>query len=160
MSAEAVVNNSDGYCIVQHVTTKSGKQILLPMKLQLPAGSVTAILGPSGAGKTSLLSVIIDSIPTNVTCAADLHLSGTSAFVPQEDQLHGFYTCRSYMQHYARLTGIAHLPETSNRIDTLLKQLGLTEQAGTVVGDLFYKGLSGGQKRRLSIALVRNDIAF
>jgi ABC-type multidrug transport system ATPase subunit len=152
----AVVNN-DGYCIMQHVTTQKGKQILQPMELHFPANAVTAILGPSGSGKTTLLSVLTDSIPSNVTAAAKVHMPGDSAFVPQEDQLHGFYTCRSYMQHYARLSGLHaqySRDEMGQRIDTLLKQLGLTEQAGTVVGDLFYKGLSGGQKRRLSIALV------
>lgn len=38
-------------------------------------------------------------------------------------------------------------------INQLLKDLGLSEQAKTLVGDVFLKGLSGGQKRRLSVAL-------
>jgi ABC-type multidrug transport system ATPase subunit len=58
------------------------------------------------------------------------------------------------MKHYARLANIG-LPsnELNAKIDDLLAQLGLTDQQGTIVGDLFLKGLSGGQKRRLSIAL-------
>lgn len=57
------------------------------------------------------------------------------------------------MQHYARLAGLLINDDTNQRIDTLLKQLGLSEQADTIVGDIFKKGLSGGQMRRLSVAL-------
>ena len=58
------------------------------------------------------------------------------------------------MQHYARLAHVeASGKQLEGQIDTLISQLGLTEQANTIVGDLFLKGLSGGQKRRLSIAL-------
>jgi ABC-type multidrug transport system ATPase subunit len=83
-----------------------------------------------------------------------VNLPGESAFVPQEDRLHGFFTVKSYMKHYARLSGMK-LPadELEQKIDGLIAQLGLTEQASTIVGDLFLKGLSGGQKRRLSICL-------
>ena len=58
------------------------------------------------------------------------------------------------MYHYAKLAKV-NLPrkEIDEKIDTLLKQLGLAEQKGTRVGDIFLKGLSGGQKRRLSVAL-------
>lgn len=58
------------------------------------------------------------------------------------------------MQHYARLSGMKlSKQELEKKIDGLLAQLGLTEQKGTNVGDIFLKGLSGGQKRRLSVAL-------
>ena len=57
------------------------------------------------------------------------------------------------MHHYARLAGLPSNNSTNERIDTLLKQLGLTGQADVKVGDIFIKGLSGGQQRRLSIAL-------
>lgn len=55
--------------------------------------------------------------------------------------------------HYARLSGMKLSTELEQEIDELLKDLGLTEQANTIVGDIFLKGLSGGQKRRLSVAL-------
>jgi ABC-type multidrug transport system ATPase subunit len=80
-------------------------------------------------------------------------LPGLTAFVPQEDQLHGFYTCRTYLQHYARLSGMSVNPTLNSEIETLLQDLGLSDQKSTMVGDIFLKGLSGGQKRRLSIAL-------
>lgn len=81
-------------------------------------------------------------------------LPGLSAFVPQDDRLHGFFTVKSYMKHYARLSSLG-LPakELEAHIEKILGQLGLLEHKDTMVGDLFLKGLSGGQKRRLSIAL-------
>mgnify|MGYP005850939255 CR=1 FL=1 len=57
------------------------------------------------------------------------------------------------MLHYARLSGLSTNQGTRDRIDELLASLGLTAQADTIVGDIFLKGLSGGQKRRLSIVL-------
>lgn len=102
------------------------------------------------------MSLLTDTLPSGVTAVADVstNLPGDMAMVPQEDRLHGFFTCRSYLQHYARLTGIP-TDEANRRIEDLLQKLGLVEQAdkGTIVGDLFIKGLSGGQKRRLSVAL-------
>uniref|UniRef100_A0A7S2Y9R9 ABC transporter domain-containing protein n=1 Tax=Entomoneis paludosa TaxID=265537 RepID=A0A7S2Y9R9_9STRA len=152
---KAAAYTKSGYAYVERVSPKSNpdKLILSPMKVHFPSGSVSAILGPSGSGKTTMLNVITDSTQSNVLANADVQLPGLSAFVPQDDRLHGFFTCRSYLMHYARLTGIQDDPKIHEKIDTLLKQLGLFDQADTIVGDLFLKGLSGGQKRRLSVAL-------
>lgn len=148
-------DTDQGYAYIQEVVPRSNPyQFLLScMKVNFPESSVTAILGPSGSGKTTLLSVLTDSIPSNMTALADVRLTGMSAFIPQEDRLHGFYTVHSYMKHYARLVGIHNEPDIEERIQMLLKQLGLLEQADTIVGDVFFKGLSGGQQRRLSVAL-------
>ena len=90
---------------------------------------------------------------TMFTHVISVRLPGSSTFVPQEDRLHGFYTCRSYLKHYTRLSGMHITASLNEEIDELLKSLGLFEQANTIVGDIFLKGLSGGQKRRLSVAL-------
>lgn len=147
-------HTSDGYALIEKVETRAGKQLLHTMKVLLPEGSVTAILGPSGAGKSTLLNTLTGSLSINSRAVADIHLPGLSAFVPQDDRLHGFFTVKSYMRHYARLSHIK-MPrkELEESIDALIAELGLTEQRDTIVGDLFLKGLSGGQKRRLSIAL-------
>ena len=117
---------------------------------------LTGIQKHTQTGKTTLLSVVTESVHSNIEAHAKLSLPGLKAFVPQDDRLHGFYTAKSYLQHYARLSGIYSqlAPEIVNaRIDKLLQQLGLADQADTIVGDLFLKGLSGGQQRRLSVAL-------
>jgi len=148
---------NDGYASIEKVATKHGKSsktILHPMKVDFPKRCITAILGPSGSGKSTLLSVVTDSIQSNVTATALVeHMTGHSSFVPQDDRLHGFFTCRSYMKHYTRLAGIAQQPGIDDKVETLLRQLGLSDCADTIVGDLFLKGLSGGQMRRLSVAL-------
>jgi len=143
-----------GFANIESVSTSKGKKILRDMDLWFPEGCITAILGPSGAGKSTLLQLLTDSLPVNAKGAADVNLPGATAFVPQEDLLHGFFTVQSYMRHYANLSGMK-LPrkELDAKIDKLVKGLGLWEQRSTIVGDVFLKGLSGGQKRRLSICL-------
>ena len=72
---------------------------------------------------------------------SSVHLPGESAFVPQEDVLHGFYTCRKYLEHYCRLTGYeTDKEQREEHIMELLTSLGLQDQADTIVGDLFLKG--------------------
>mmetsp|Transcript_12998 Transcript_12998/g.18152 ORF Transcript_12998/g.18152 Transcript_12998/m.18152 type:complete len:249 (-) Transcript_12998:47-793(-) len=144
-----------GICKIQSITPtkKTEHEILSQMEIQFPEGTVTGILGPSGSGKTTLLSFVTNNIPSNLTARGKLNIPGSAAFVPENDRLHGFYTCKSYLEHYARLSGLPANDETTNCIDELLADVGLAEQANTVVGDIFFQGLSGGQMRRLSIAL-------
>lgn len=144
--------------MIESVKASSGKQLLHPMKILFPEGSVTAILGPSGAGKSTLLNILTDSLPLNTKGVATVSLPGFSTFVPQDDRLHGFFTVKSYLKHYARLCGLKKHYDNNpalleKKMDDLISELGLTDQSSTIVGDLFLKGLSGGQKRRLSICL-------
>lgn len=81
------------------------------------------------------------------------------------------------MVHYAKLTGMLPLISFSQKstgnddpeeggvagqggkmdvhrlIDAILSEVGLSAQKNTPVGGMFKRGLSGGQKRRLSVAL-------
>ena len=56
------------------------------------------------------------------------------------------------MEHYCRLSGLKEC-DRQEHIDKIFNGLGLTSHRDTIVGDVFLKGLSGGQKRRLSVAL-------
>jgi len=134
-------------------TTTDQKTILHSMDLPFPEGQVTAILGPSGSGKTTLLDFLTGSISGGAVANGTVHFPNGTAYVPQGDRLHGFYTCQGYMMHYARLSGMEINVETMRTIDHLLESLGLSNHKDTIVGDIFLRGLSGGQKRRLSVAL-------
>jgi len=144
---------------IDSVVTKAGmkgsKTILHKMFVEFPEGQVTAILGPSGCGKTALLDFLTGSISGGAIAKGHVKLPAGcgSAYVPQGDRLHGFYTCEGYLKHYARLAGLTPNKETETHIDHLLQSLGLSSHRSTRVGDVFLRGLSGGQKRRLSVAL-------
>jgi ABC-type multidrug transport system ATPase subunit len=70
--------------------------------------------------------------------------------------LHGFYTAQSYLKHYDRLTtGLAKGGKSQKEIDGILKSLGILEDRQHVaVGDLFRRGLSEGEQRRLDLGLM------
>jgi len=139
--------------VVTNSGKKKGKPILHNMFIDFPEGQITAILGPSGSGKTTLLDFITGSISGGAVAKGEVNLPGASSYVPQGDRLHGFYTCEGYLRHYARLAGLKINEDTETNIDYILQSLGLSSHRNTRVGDVFLRGLSGGQQRRLSVAL-------
>lgn len=184
----------DGHVEVEYVKTKpsltskllckkdqTAKTILHNFIAEFPEGCVTALMGPSGAGKTTLLDLVVGMLGRSVNASGQVCLPDNDAYVPQDDHLHGFYTCQTYMEHYARLSQMKKLFDccekqknssskevdvddadeeeqnltnaTDNLISHILDEVGLTAQKDTPVGGLFKRGLSGGQKRRLSVAL-------
>jgi len=138
---------------VKSLSDKDKRVLLSPMTMSFPAGQITAILGPSGSGKSTLLNFLSGTIGGSLSAKGKVVLSGSKAFVPQNDHLHGFYTCRTYVEHYVRLASSEKGTGKYGKGMVLLASLGLGQHADTRVGDIFRKGLSGGQKRRLSIAL-------
>lgn len=104
-------------------------------------------------------------IKINDTLASPALIRNLACFVEQDDALVGSLTVRETIDFAARLS----LPppvrahERRAKVDHLLASFGLTEQVDTLVGTPIRKGISGGQKRRLSIAsqLVTNpDVLF
>ena len=139
------------------------KTILKGISGECRSGGVLAILGPSGAGKTTLIDLLTLE-PREGTSVGKVTINGNvmtkemfteyCATVPQVDRHWGFLTCREVVQNAADLYINASAAEKADRVETLLKAMGLAECANTVCGNIFATGLSGGQKRRLSIALA------
>lgn len=72
----------------------------------------------------------------------------------QEDALIGSLTVRETLFFAAKLALGPHVSrhDRSHRVETLLSQFGLSDQANDLVGTPIKKGISDGQKRRLSVA--------
>jgi ABC-type dipeptide/oligopeptide/nickel transport system ATPase subunit len=104
-----------------------------------------------------------------------LYVSCADRFTVQDDVLPGTSTVWEYMVFHDALRGAgvpsqlsttsartsqsltqqrrSYLAAQTRRIGGLLEQLGLEKVAHSLVGDLFTRGLSGGEKRRLSVAI-------
>uniref|UniRef100_A0A162B783 ABC transporter domain-containing protein n=1 Tax=Daucus carota subsp. sativus TaxID=79200 RepID=A0A162B783_DAUCS len=127
-------------------------------------GEVMAIMGPSGAGKSTFLdalagrihqgslegSVRIDSKPVSTS-----YMKMISSYVMQDDQLFAMLTVYETFMFAAevRLPPSISRSEKKKRVYELLDQLGLTSSAHTYIGDEGRRGVSGGERRRVSIGI-------
>lgn len=145
------------------------KHILENVFGELPSGEVTAIMGSSGCGKTSLLNVLSGRVSTssklNVQAdvlmngskidPSDIHVRQLMAFVAQDDSLQVTATPREAIAFSARL----RLPKemTEEKIhqltEKMISDLNLTECADTIVGGALIKGISGGERKRTSVGV-------
>jgi ABC-type multidrug transport system ATPase subunit/pSer/pThr/pTyr-binding forkhead associated (FHA) protein len=126
-------------------------------------GELIGILGPSGSGKTSLLNVLAGyQRPTSgrvLLQGQDLHAAeGTIRLVghaPQFDVVHSTLTVREAVYYSARLRGPAEWSEAelNERVSRAISQVGLTKKADIPLGSDVEKTLSGGQKKRVNIAM-------
>ena len=145
--------------------------ILHHISARFESGKVTALMGPSGAGKTTLLSILsghaVDwgemtgRVTVNGRALSARLFRRLGTLVPQNDILLPGLTVRQTLQFGARLRcrGALGVPGASQdaRVDDLLETLGLSMCAGVLVGDDKLRGVSGGQRKRCSIALELLD---
>ena len=143
---------------------KDGQKALDGIDFSVMKNEIMVILGPSGSGKTTLLKTLIkDIIPADARFSIDGYDLYTNfnffqkhiGYVPQDDLLFSNLTVYENLYFCARLR-LAHLKdrnEIEKRIDNILKQTDLYEKRHTKVGDVMHKSLSGGQRKRLNIAL-------
>eukprot|EP00271_Cylindrocystis_brebissonii_P022079 TRINITY_DN828_c0_g1_i1.p1 TRINITY_DN828_c0_g1~~TRINITY_DN828_c0_g1_i1.p1 ORF type:complete len:598 (-),score=96.49 TRINITY_DN828_c0_g1_i1:859-2652(-) len=148
----------------QNVTfsTNSGKVILDNVSGAVEQGSLLAIMGPSGCGKTTLLNCLAQRQQHGGKMSGEITFNGepltpslaarVSTYVQQEDALIGALTVRETIDFAAKLSIKAPRAERKERVAALIKAFGLTNQSDTLVGTPIQKGISGGQKRRLSVA--------
>ncbi|GMH35135.1 hypothetical protein BSKO_03003 [Bryopsis sp. KO-2023] len=127
-------------------------------------GRLVAIMGPSGAGKTSLLSALARQVPYSkkLTFKGSLDVNGKphhqikdvpQAYVQQDDLFYSMLTVRETltMAAHLRLPKEVSDDQKDAFVEELIKKLGMTQSADTPVGDSKNRGLSGGEKKRLSI---------
>ncbi|MEE2853566.1 MAG: ATP-binding cassette domain-containing protein [Actinomycetota bacterium] len=140
-------------------TVDHGKQLLDHISLTARPGTLTAIIGGSGAGKTTLSRLIVGyTSPTsgNVTFEGhDIHTEYASmrsriGMVPQDDVVHRQLTVNQALNYAAelRLPPDTSKEERARVVAQVLEELDMTQHADTRVDKL-----SGGQRKRASVAL-------
>ncbi|THG93869.1 hypothetical protein EW026_g7481 [Hermanssonia centrifuga] len=143
--------------------------ILTDVSARFPSGEVSVIMGPSGSGKSTFLRMcagrpMIGGLLSSFESHGQILFNGVPvsnrtrhvcAFVEQDDDYHlPALTVREAL----RFAAIIKLPSTISRkrklarAEEVLRMLGLKECADGMVGGELLKGISGGEKRRLSLA--------
>ncbi|MFN8258967.1 MAG: ATP-binding cassette domain-containing protein, partial [Bacteroidales bacterium] len=127
------------------------------------SGNLVGIMGGSGVGKSTLLNILIGNIPLSsgkITINGyDLYkdkadLEGVIGFVPQDDLLIEELSVFQNLYFNAKLCfSLFSEEEIQKVVDKVLLDLELTEIKNLKVGDPLNKFISGGQRKRLNIAL-------
>ena len=140
-----------------------GAKGLNPINMVQESGNLVGIMGASGSGKTTLLNVLNGSCkPTSgqvMINGIDIYeerekIEGLIGFVSQDDILIEELTVYQNLLYNARLC-FNDLSEfqINSKVLKVLKSLGLFEIKDMVVGSPLNKKISGGQRKRLNIAL-------
>lgn len=145
-------------------------QILKPITAEFHPGELNAIMGPSGSGKTSLLNSIAQRLRGsfgtqyrvyggmlyNGAVPSESVVRSVTSFVTQDDDaLMPSLTVRESLRFAAglRLPRWMSKEEKNRRAEEILLKMGLKECADNLIGNELIKGISGGEKRRVSIAI-------
>jgi ABC-type multidrug transport system ATPase subunit len=149
--------------IIDELKFPNGGIGLRNVKIAEGPGKLIGIMGASGAGKTTLLNVLAGLVkPTQgqiLINGFDLHtqkdrIHGVIGYVSQDDLLIEELTVYQNLYYNARLC-FANFTETQlhERVMQVLENLGLDQRKDLRVGNALDKTISGGQRKRLNIAL-------
>ncbi|XP_024372303.1 ABC transporter G family member 10 [Physcomitrium patens] len=144
--------------------TKGSKYILKHITFDARPGEVMAVAGPSGAGKSTLLEVLAGKIRPSSPSTSILvnghpmdrqHFRRISGYVMQDDALFPMLTVRETLIYSARLRlpSVVPMTEKAARVEALMAELGLSHVAGSRIGNESIRGVSGGERRRVSIGV-------
>lgn len=154
------------------------KVLLENILAHFKGSGLNAIMGPSGSGKTTLLNYLTNRLSTKMKVedlTGSLYLNDylvkdtkslmkISSIVPQQDYLLPTLTVRETLFYQAKLRlPLEEHKNIPNLISSLIRKTGLTDCADLMIGNEDVKGISGGEKRRLTIAiqlLNRSKILF
>jgi ABC-type multidrug transport system ATPase subunit len=160
------VSGANQYAIqARGIAAIAGQRCLLnDVSLTIQPGELCGLMGPSGAGKSTLMNALNGyNRPSRgqvLVNGIDLYehfdsFRGLIGFVPQDDIIHEDLTVNEALFYSARL----RLPDTIDnaeihrRIDRILSQLGLSGAGDVLIGSPTKKGISGGQRKRVNLAM-------
>ena len=137
------------------VTLGGTVKALKNVSLELPAGKTVGVIGPSGAGKTTLIRCIIGRLKTpggSVLIfnepAGSAGLRKTANYMTQELSVYTDLTVGENLAYFARMHGMGKKAARAAAAEAL-KAVEMTEKKDSLVSNL-----SGGQKQRVSLAIA------
>ncbi|XP_044069313.1 ATP-binding cassette sub-family G member 8 [Siniperca chuatsi] len=145
---------------------KGNKQTAInKLSLRVHSGQMLAVIGSSGCGKTSLLDIITCRDEGGKMTSGQVLINGkpntpqlvkkSIAHVRQDDRLLPHLTVRETLVFVAKLRLPTHFTQAQRdqRVDDVIAELRLRQCAHTRVGNDYLRGVSGGERRRVSIAV-------
>ncbi|KAF7811397.1 ABC transporter G family member 6-like [Senna tora] len=142
----------------------STKTLLDDISGEARDGEIVAVMGASGSGKSTLIDALANriakgslkgSVTLNGEAMNSRLLKVISAYVMQDDLLFPMLTVEETLMFAAdfRLPRTLSKSKKKMRVQALIDQLGLRNAANTVIGDEGHRGVSGGERRRVSIGI-------
>ncbi|XP_078505810.1 ATP-binding cassette sub-family G member 8 [Lissotriton helveticus] len=135
------------------------------LNVKVSSGQMLAVIGSSGGGKTSLLDILTCKDEGGKIKTGQISINGKLntpqlvkkcvAHVRQDDRLLPNLTVRETLSFVAKL----RLPRTfseeqrEKRVEDVIAELRLRQCANTRVGNVYLRGVSGGERRRVSIGV-------
>ncbi|CAI0439646.1 unnamed protein product [Linum tenue] len=155
--------------------SSTGKYLVNGLTGLAQSHRIMAVMGPSGSGKSTFLDALAGRLTMKVAMAGKVELisscpagSGTTkkkirsspvtcrdvSYVTQEDVFLGTLTVKETLSFGARLRlpGLTKT-ELDEVIEDTMAKMGLEECADTTIGNWHLRGISGGERRRLSIGV-------
>lgn len=148
------------------LTVKFGDKKLLHGISGSVQGKFMAIMGGSGSGKTTLLNYLARRMQRKTMKAVGVSslngaeysrstLKQVAGYVVQDDLLFGNLTVEETLMYAAKLRLPAEVSneEKKQRVEEAMKKLGLTHCRNSIIGDELKRGVSGGERKRVCVAV-------
>ncbi|KAF9908734.1 hypothetical protein EC991_009544 [Linnemannia zychae] len=144
------------------LTLPTGVDIIKNISGRLITGRTCAVMGPSGAGKTTFLSILAGKVAKT---DGSIKVNGKEqtlslwkkliGFVPQEDVMLSDLSVREILMHSARMRQPVHMSHNEKRLKVLevIQFLGLGHIMDNPIGDVETRGVSGGERKRVNIGM-------
>lgn len=119
-----------------------------------------SVMGASASGKSILMKVLAGRLQ-NLYINGEVNVDGSPmdpydvqnevSYVPQDDFLMGELSARETLTNNYMMKDASSEETIAGDVQTLLKSFGIDHVADTLIGTVFFRGISGGQRKRVEV---------